>query len=71
MCFIEGAGISGDETASTLHIAHQVQESAEKGFGAVTISLVLLALPGAVAQDKTRAEIGQELVEAQQYGLDS
>jgi hypothetical protein len=40
-------------------------------FAAVTISLVILASPGAIAQGKTRAEIDQELVEAQQYGLDS
>jgi hypothetical protein len=71
MCFIEDAGISSDETASALHIAHHAQESAEKKFAAVTISRGILASPGAAAQDKTRAEIGQELVEAQQYGLNS
>jgi hypothetical protein len=71
MCFIEGAGISGNETASTLHIAHHAQESAEKKFAAVTISPAFLALSGAVAQDKTGAEIGQERVETQQYGLNS
>ncbi|WP_236001939.1 DUF4148 domain-containing protein [Paraburkholderia elongata] len=71
MCFIEGAGISGDEPASTLHIAHQAQESAETKFAAVTISLAIHASAGAVAQGKTRAEVDQELVEAQQYGLDS
>jgi hypothetical protein len=71
MCFIEGAGISSDETASTLHIAHHAQESADKKFAAVTISLVILASPGAVAQGKTRAEVDKELVEARQYGLNS
>ncbi|MGF6600174.1 hypothetical protein P3T23_004909 [Paraburkholderia sp. GAS448] len=57
MCFIEDAGIFSDETASTLHIAHHAQESAEKKFVAVTIALVILASPGAAAQDMTRAEV--------------
>jgi hypothetical protein len=60
MCFIEGAGISGDETASTLHIAHHAQKSAEKKFAAVIISLIILAPPGAAAQGKTRTEVDQE-----------
>jgi hypothetical protein len=71
MCFIEGAGISSDKTASTLHIALHAQESAEKKFVAVTISPVILASPDPVAQGKTRAEVDQELVEARRSGLDS
>jgi hypothetical protein len=40
-----------------------------KKFAMVAISLALLASSGAFAQDKTRAEVYQELIEAQQNGL--
>jgi hypothetical protein len=61
MCFIEGAGIASDEMVSTLHVSHHTQESAEKKFAAVTISLVILGSVGATAQGKTRADVDQEL----------
>ena len=40
-----------------------------KKFAMVAISLAVLASSGAFAQDKTRAEVYQELIEAQQNGL--
>jgi Domain of unknown function (DUF4148) len=40
-----------------------------KKFAMVAISLAVIASPGAFAQSKTRAEVYQELIEAQQNGL--
>lgn len=36
----------------------------------LTLSLAAVASSGALAQDKTRAQVEQELVQAQQNGLD-
>jgi hypothetical protein len=52
-------------------MAHHPQESAEKKFATITISLVILASPGAAAHGKTRPEVNQEMLEAQQYRLNS
>ena len=41
-----------------------------KKFAMIAISLAVIASPGAFAQSKTRAEVYQELIEAQQNGLD-
>jgi Domain of unknown function (DUF4148) len=40
-----------------------------KKFAMVSVSLAVLASPSAFAQSKTRAEVYQELIEAQQNGL--
>jgi predicted RNase H-like HicB family nuclease len=40
-----------------------------KKFAVVAISLAVLVSPGAFAQGKTRTEVYQELIEAQQSGL--
>ena len=40
-----------------------------KKFAMIAISLAVIASPGAFAQSRTRAEVYQELIEAQQNGL--
>jgi hypothetical protein len=52
-----------------LHTAQHSQELEMKTLAMVTLSLAVLASSSAFAQGKTRAQVYQELIEAQQNGL--
>jgi hypothetical protein len=53
----------------SLHTAQHFQELKMKKLVMVTLSLAVLGSSSAFAQGKTRAEVYQELIEAQQNGL--
>jgi len=67
--FLSGVGISDAETVSTHCYRTTHSGTAMKKSAMVAISLVVLASSSAFAQGKTRAEVYQELIEAQQNGL--
>ncbi|MGF6753399.1 hypothetical protein P3T16_000786 [Paraburkholderia sp. GAS42] len=64
------SGISDDRRVLIrLHPAQHTQELNMKKLAMMSLSLALLASSSAFAEGKTRAEVYQELIEAQQNGL--